>query len=70
MNQLPDSVTGNVRACPGCPRRFFWFLGLLIAALVISQPAVFAQNASGSISATVTDATGAVVPQAKVVMKN
>jgi hypothetical protein len=45
-------------------------LGLLIAALAVSQVPVFAQFASGSIGATVTDATGAVVPQAKVVLKN
>jgi len=70
MNHLPDSAPANVNARLGCPRRFFWFLGLLIAALVLSQPAAFAQNASGSIGATITDATGAVVPQAKVVLKN
>ncbi|MGA2580038.1 MAG: TonB-dependent receptor [Bryobacteraceae bacterium] len=45
-------------------------LGLLIAALAVSQVPVFAQFASGSIGATVTDATGAVVPAAKVVLKN
>ena len=39
-------------------------------ALAISQVPVFAQFASGSIGATVTDATGAVVPNAKVVLKN
>jgi hypothetical protein len=45
-------------------------LGLLIVALALSQVPVFAQFASGSIGATVTDATGAVVPAAKVVLKN
>jgi hypothetical protein len=45
-------------------------LGLLIAALAVSQVPVFAQFASGSIGATVTDATGAIVPSAKVVLKN
>ncbi len=39
-------------------------------ALALSQVPVFAQFASGSIGATVTDATGAVVPGAKVVLKN
>jgi len=52
------------------PGRSFWLLGLLIAALAVSQVPVFAQFASGSIGATVTDATGAVVPAAKVVLKN
>jgi Carboxypeptidase regulatory-like domain len=52
------------------PGRSFWFLGLLIAALALSQLPAFAQFSSGSIGATVTDATGAVVPQAKVVLKN
>lgn len=52
------------------PGRSFWLLGLLIAALAVSQLPVFAQFSSGSLGATVTDATGAVVPQAKVVLKN
>jgi hypothetical protein len=52
------------------PGRSFWLLGLLIAALAVSQVPVFAQFASGSIGATVTDATGAVVPAAKVTLKN
>lgn len=49
---------------------FLWCLGLLMAVLMLSHAPALAQNASGSISATVTDATGAVVPQAKVVLKN
>lgn len=65
-DRLPISVT-NRHAHPG---RSFWLLGLLIAALAFSQLPAFAQFASGSIGATVTDATGAVVPQAKVVLKN
>ncbi len=52
------------------PGRSFWLLGLLIAALAFSQLPAFAQFSSGSIGATVTDATGAVVPNAKVVLKN
>ncbi len=43
---------------------------LLIAVLLLFQLPVFGQVASGSLSATVTDATGAVVPNAKVVLKN
>jgi len=52
------------------PGRSFWLLGLLIAALAFTQLPAFAQFASGSIGATVTDATGAIVPNAKVVLKN
>jgi hypothetical protein len=50
--------------------RYFAFIGLLIAVLLAGQMPVVAQFASGSISATVTDATGAVVPNAKAVLKN
>lgn len=43
---------------------------LLIAVLLVSQIPAVGQNASGSISATVVDRTGGVVPNAKVVLKN
>ncbi len=43
---------------------------LLVAALVFTSLPVFAQNATGSLSGTVTDASGAVVPNAKVVLTN
>ena len=52
------------------PGRYFAIVGLLIAALLLIQHPALAQFASGSISATVTDKTGAVVPNAKVVLKN
>ena len=63
---MPISVIARHRN----PGRSFWLLGLLIAALAVSQLPVFAQFSSGSLGATVTDATGAVVPAAKVVLKN
>ena len=63
---MPISVIARHRY----PGRSFWLLGLLIAALAFSQLPAFAQFSSGSIGATVTDATGAVVPNAKVVLKN
>ena len=69
MNK-PDRMPISVIARHTHPGRSFWLLGLLIAALAVSQVPVFAQFASGSIGATVTDATGAVVPAAKVVLKN
>jgi len=65
-NQAPVSVT-NRHTNPG---RFFWLLGLLIAIVALSQLPAFAQSASGSIGATVADSTGAVIPHAKVVLKN
>ena len=52
------------------PGRLFWILGILIAVVAFTQLPAFAQFASGSIGATVTDATGAVLPTAKVVLKN
>jgi hypothetical protein len=52
------------------PGRFFWLLTLLVAIVVFTQLPAYAQFASGSIGATVTDATGAVIPAAKVVLKN
>jgi hypothetical protein len=62
----PISVT-NRHINPG---RFFVLLGLLIAIVAFTQLPAYAQFASGSIGATVTDSTGAVIPAAKVVLKN
>jgi hypothetical protein len=42
----------------------------MIAIIAFTQLPAFAQFASGSIGATVTDSTGGVVPAAKVVLKN
>ncbi|HLY15641.1 MAG TPA: carboxypeptidase-like regulatory domain-containing protein [Bryobacteraceae bacterium] len=69
MNK-PDRLPITVIARHTHPGRSFWLLGLLMVALAFTQLPAFAQFASGSIAATVTDATGAVVPQAKVVLKN
>ena len=49
--------------------RYVVLFGLLITVLFLSQPNSFAQGASGTISATVTDASGAVIPKAQVVLK-
>jgi len=64
--EAPISVT-NRHINPG---RFFVLLGLLIAIVAFTQLPAYAQFASGSIGATVTDSTGAVIPAAKVVLKN
>jgi len=66
----PDRMPISVIARHRLPGRSFWLLGLLIAALAVSQIPAFAQFASGSIGATVTDTTGAIVPAAKVTLKN
>jgi hypothetical protein len=53
------------------PARGVMFLtGLLLAALFISCLPAFAQNATGSIGGTVTDASGAIIPGAKIVLRN
>src|ERR1017187_3702902 len=44
--------------------------GLLLAVLLLIQLPVVAQNASGNLSGTVSDTSGAVVPKAKVILKN
>jgi len=64
--QTPISVTDRFTNLG----RFFWILGLVIAIAAFCQLPAFAQFASGSIGATVADTTGAVIPHAKVVLKN
>src|ERR1035438_2111789 len=68
--KTPCNVTGSIMNRHTNPRRFFCLLGLLIAIIAFTQLPAFAQFASGSIGATVTDSTGGVVPTAKVVLKN
>jgi hypothetical protein len=46
------------------------FAGLLIAVLFLVQVPAWGQFAAGTLGGTVTDKTGAVVPNAKVVLKN
>ncbi len=48
----------------------FSVLRLLVAALLASSLALFAQNSTGSINGTVTDSSGAVIPNAKVQLIN
>jgi len=68
MNRSIDPPPASIRARSRLPIGLACLCGLLMAALALWQPAL-AQNANGSLSATVTDATGAVVPGAKVVLK-
>lgn len=46
------------------------WLALLIAVVAFTQLPAYCQFASGSIGATVTDSTGAIIPNAKVTLKN
>jgi len=66
----PSDAPVSVRNRHISPGRFLWLLGLLIAIVAFTQLPAFAQFASGSIGATVADSTGAVIPGAKVVLKN
>jgi hypothetical protein len=47
-----------------------WALVVAVGLLLLLTQAAFGQNASGSISGTVVDRTGAVIPNAKVVLQN
>lgn len=52
-------------------KRFKWSILVAVGLILLfAQTAAFAQFASGSIGATVIDATGAAIPGAKVVLKN
>jgi hypothetical protein len=51
-------------------RRWQTALALLLLALTLLPPLTFAQNASGTISAIVADKSGAVIPNAKIILKN
>jgi len=60
---IPNSFSGRLR--------YFTFLaGLCLAVLILCQSPVYAQNATGSLSGTVTDSSNAVVPDAKIVLKD
>ncbi|MBI2822028.1 MAG: TonB-dependent receptor, partial [Acidobacteria bacterium] len=50
--------------------RYLFFLGLLIASLVLATGAILGQTTGGTILGTVKDQSGAVLPGAGVVIKN
>lgn len=52
------------------PASFFLWLALLTAVVFFTPLPAYCQFASGSIGATVTDSTGAIIPNVKVTLKN
>jgi hypothetical protein len=66
----PSEAPVYVTARFASTRSFFLRLAFLIAILAFAQLPAYCQFASGSIGATVTDSSGAVVPGAKVALKN
>jgi Carboxypeptidase regulatory-like domain len=67
---MQESVFPNARSFSGRLRYFTFLAGLCLAVLILCQLPVNAQNATGSLSGTVTDSSNAVVPDAKVVLKD
>jgi hypothetical protein len=51
-------------------KRLIFIPGLFVAALILSPAVVSGQNVSGSLNATVSDPSGAVIPGAKIVLKD
>ena len=68
--QKPSEASVSVEDRHTYPGRFSWLSALLLAVITFTQLPAYAQFASGSIGATVTDATGAAIPAAKAVLKN
>jgi hypothetical protein len=66
----PSEAGSLVSTRPIDPGRFFCWLAILIAVLAFTQLPAYCQFASGSIGATVTDTSGALIPGAKVVLRN
>lgn len=66
MKGLVGSMLKNAPAW----RILRWHLAIAALLLLFAHTSAFAQNASGSITGTVVDKSGAVVPNAKVVLKN
>lgn len=58
-----------LQGCRGRATNLILF-GLLVAVLILCQLPALAQHAAGSIAGTVADKSGAVIPGAKVVVKN
>jgi len=65
----PKASGAVLQGCRGRAVNLILF-GLLVAALIVCQMPAFAQHAAGSIAGTVADKSGAVIPGAKVTVKN
>jgi hypothetical protein len=67
---MHNTSRSNHNTKPGPGFRLLFSVVLLTAVLSFSLPSVQAQVASGSITGTVTDSSGAVLPEAKVILRN
>ena len=65
----PKAKGQVLQRCRGRATNLILF-GLLVAVLILCQLPAFAQRAAGSIAGTVADKSGAVIPDAKVTLKN
>jgi hypothetical protein len=65
----PKAKGQVLQGCRGRATNLILF-GLLVAVLILCQLPAFAQRAAGSIAGTVADKSGAVIPGAKVTLKN
>jgi len=67
---MQKSVFPKATSASGRLRYFMFLAGLCLAVLILCQLPVYAQNATGSLSGVVTDSSNAVVPDAKIVLKD
>jgi len=65
----PKARGQALQGCRGRATNLILF-GLLVAVLILCQLPALAQHAAGSIAGTVADKSGAVIPGAKVTLKN
>ena len=65
----PKASGPVLQGCRGRAANLILF-GLLVAVLIICQLPALAQHAAGSIAGTVADKSGAIIPGAKVILKN
>jgi hypothetical protein len=60
----------TMRGLTGCRKHLVWLVLAVFTLCLLGQLPAFGQVATGSLSGIVTDATGAVVPNAKIQMRN
>src|SRR5262249_48293370 len=70
MNGLVKSVKSKIGISGNRRGRFLHFVSLLLLPVVLMIPVTASAQGEASIGGTVTDATGAIVPQATIRVKN